>query len=144
MKSRTILHAEDDENDAFFLRRTLLKLGVTNSLTQVPDGEVALHYIKGIGSYSDREKHPFPCLLITDLKMPILSGFDLLAEIKDMLESKQLRAIVLTASVAESDKERCLQLGASGCYVKPPDFSRLIAVAAQIKESWLPAITEPA
>jgi CheY-like chemotaxis protein len=73
-KSGTILHVEDDENDAFFFRRALSKAGVTNALTQVIDGQAAVDYLNGIGLYCDREKYPFPCLLITDLKMPVLSG----------------------------------------------------------------------
>jgi CheY-like chemotaxis protein len=143
-KSATILHAEDDENDAYFFRRALSKAGVANTLRLVPDGQAAVDYLNGIGCYSDREEYPFPCLLITDLKMPGLSGFDLLVEIKDTLNSKQLPALVLSASVADSDKERCLQLGARGYYVKPADLLGWTALARQIKESWIPAVTEPA
>src|SRR3954465_5246923 len=116
MKAGMILHAEDDENDAFLFQMALAKAGVVNPLTQVSNGEVALQYLTGTGAYLDRDKHPFPCLLITDLKMPTLSGFDLLTQVKHLLDSNQLRAIVLTASVADSDKQRCLQLGAHGYF----------------------------
>ena len=144
MKSGMILHAEDDANDAFLFQRALSRAGVENPLTHVPDGETAVRYLTGVGPYSDREKHPFPCLLITDLKMPVVSGFDLLEQVKGMLETKQLRAIVLTASVADQDKERCRQLGAHDYFVKPSDMKGLIALAGQIKESWILPPTQPA
>ena len=135
----TILHVEDDENDAFLLRKAFLKVGVKNPIIQVPNGEVAVRYLNGGGPYSDREKHPFPCLLITDLKMPVLSGFDLLTQIKPLLESNECRAIVLTASVADSDRERCLRLGAQAYFVKPSDLAGLTALACQFKEKWISA-----
>jgi CheY-like chemotaxis protein len=139
----TVLHAEDDENDALFFRRALSKVGVRNPIVHVQNGEQALHYLTGTGPYGDREKHPFPCLLITDLKMPVLSGFDLLAQIKDVQEFKQLPAVVLTASVADSDKKRCLELGAKDYFVKPSGLGGLTELALKLKESWIPA-AEPA
>jgi|SRR5690242_3257512 len=142
-KAGAILQAEDDENDAFLFRRALLKVGVQNPLTQVPNGEAAVHYLNGVGEYSDREKFPFPGLLITDLKMPVFSGFDLLAEIKPLLDSRELRAIILTASVADSDRERSLQLGAHAYFVKPSNLSGLVTLAAQLKEAWIPAVALP-
>jgi CheY-like chemotaxis protein len=136
----TILLAEDDENDAFLLKRALSNAGVSNPVAHVPDGEDALHYLAGEGVFSDRSKHPFPCLLITDLKMPKFSGFDLLARAKPILESKHLPAIVLSASVADSDRERSLKLGAQAYYVKPSDLGALIALASELKQSWLPPV----
>jgi CheY-like chemotaxis protein len=68
---------------------------------------------------------------------------DLLVKIKDTLNSKEFAALVLTASVAESDKERCLQLGARGYYVKPADLLGWTAIVSQIKESWIPVVTPP-
>jgi CheY-like chemotaxis protein len=140
-KSDTILLAEDDENDAFLLRTALSKAGVANPVAHVHNGEDAFHYLTGDGAFSDRAKYPFPCLLITDLKMPRFSGFDLLARAKTILESKHLTAIVLTASVADSDKQRSLELGAQAYYVKPSNFGALIALAHDFKQSWLAPVT---
>jgi CheY-like chemotaxis protein len=144
MMARSILHAEDDENDAFLFRRALFKAGVANPLTWVPNGEVAVEYLTGAGSWSDRGMHPFPSLLITDLKMPALSGFDLLGRLKDLPGCAQLRVVVLSASVVESDKERCRRLGAHAYFVKPSDFADLIALAGELKRSWIPSVMEPA
>src|ERR1051326_7445136 len=108
----TILYAEDDENDAFLFLTALAKAGVPNPVVHVLNGEEAFCYLAGTGAYSDRAAHPFPCLLVTDLKMPRLSGFDLLAKARPILDSKHLPALVLSASVAEVDRERSLLLGA--------------------------------
>jgi CheY-like chemotaxis protein len=133
----TILYAEDDESDAFVFCRALAKAEVRNPVVHVLDGEAALKYLTGVEPYSDRDKYPFPCLLITDLKMPGFSGFDLLAEIKEKLKAKALRVIVLTASVADSDRERCRQLGSHGYFVKPTDFMDFVALAREVKKTWL-------
>ena len=140
----TILLADDDENDVFLLKAALSKAGVDISVAHVPNGEEALHYLAGDGVFSDRAKYPFPCLLITDLKMPKFSGFDLLARAKPILESTHVPAIVLSASGAESDRERSLQLGAQAYYIKPADLRALIALASDLKESWLGPVTQPA
>jgi len=139
-----ILFAEDDENDALLFLTALSKAGVVNPVVHVFNGEEALSYLAGTGAYSDRTAHPFPCLLVTDLKMPRLSGFDLLAKAKPILDSKHLPALVLSASVAEADRERSLQLGAQGFFVKPPDFNGLVAFAKEIKHCWLVPETLPA
>ena len=140
-KSDTILLAEDDDNDAFLLRTALSKAGIANPVAHVHNGDDAFHYLTGDGAFSDPAKYPFPCLLITDLNMPRLSGFDLLARAKTILESKKLPAIVLSASMADSDKQRSFELGARAYYVKPSDLRDLIALAHDLKQSWLAPVT---
>jgi len=139
----TILYAEDDENDAFLFLTALAKAGVRNPVVHVVNGEEALCYLIGTGAYSDRTAHPFPCLLVTDLKMPRLSGFDLLAQAKAILKSGHVPAVVLSASVSEMDKERSLQLGAQKYFVKPADLNGLLALANELKHCWLGKVTLP-
>jgi CheY-like chemotaxis protein len=100
----------------------------------VANGEEALGYLQGTGAYSDRAKYPLPSLVITDLKMPRLSGFDLLARAKPLLESFRIPAVVLSASIADADKARALQLGARAFYVKPPELAGLIAIARELRQ----------
>jgi CheY-like chemotaxis protein len=142
-KCDIILHAEDDENDAFFFCTALSKAGVDNPIVRVANGEEAFCYLMALGAYSDRTKYPFPCLLITDLSMPRLSGFDLLARAQVVLDAKNVPGIVLSASTAESDKEQARQLGAQAYFVKPPELNGLIAIANQIKHSWLERAVQP-
>lgn len=138
-----ILLAEDDESDAFLFKRALAKAGVSNPVVHVADGEEAISYLNGTGVYSDREKYPFPCLLVTDLNMPRLSGFDLLKRANALLESNGLPAIVLSASTAEWDKDRAFDLGAQAFFTKSPELAGLIAIATEIKDAWLMPAHQP-
>src|SRR5215471_10234152 len=74
-KTDTILLVEDSENDLILMRYALEKAGVSNPVVEVRDGEAAIEYLSGNGAYADREQHPLPCLIITDLKMPRVDGF---------------------------------------------------------------------
>jgi len=111
-KHGIILLAEDDENDILLFRRAFAKASVPNPLMVVKDGEGAIAYLSGAGVYSDRNQYPFPSLLITDLKMPRLTGFDILTWMRNQAQPIDLRTIVLTSSVHEADKRLAFDLGA--------------------------------
>ena len=114
-----ILVAEDEENDVFLLRRALQKGGSEQPLYWVPDGEEAIAYLRGDGKYADRQQYPFPMTLITDLKMPRKSGFELLQWIKEHPSCSVIPAIVLTSSSEPSDISEAYRLGANAYMVKP-------------------------
>jgi CheY-like chemotaxis protein len=141
----TILLAEDDENDAFFFRMALKKAGIPNPLSHVPDGEDAINYLAGAGVYANRTLHPFPSLIITDLKMPGGTGFDLLAWIQDQRQLNWPPVVVLSGSAEDSDRERALGLGAIAYFVKPPGLEQMVHLAHKLKENWLALLaTQPA
>lgn len=73
-----ILLAEDDPNDVFFMRRALQKAQIELPMQVVSDGQQAMDYLNGEGPFSDREQHPLPALMLLDLKMPFLDGFEVL------------------------------------------------------------------
>ena len=139
-----ILLAEDDENDAFIFRMALNKAGISNSLAHVPDGQCAIDYLAGSGVYSNRSQYPVPCLVVTDLKMPKASGFDLLAWIKNQPPPNCAPVIVLSGSVEDSDKERALSLGAAAYFVKPSGLDHMIHLAQELKRTWLAPLSRPA
>lgn len=138
----TILLAEDDENDILLFRRAFAKASVPNPLMVVSDGEEAIRYLSGSGIYSDRDRYPFPCLLITDLKMPKLTGFDVLTWLRNKAQSTDLSTIVLTALLDETDKRLAFNLGAQAFLVKPMSHDEFVEIAVQIKDTWL-ATAEP-
>jgi CheY-like chemotaxis protein len=115
-----ILLAEDDPNDVFFLQRALAKAGINFPLHVVRNGQEALEYLAGLGKFSDRVKYPLPSLLLLDLKMPFVDGFEVLAWARAQTELKQLPVIVLTSSAVDRDRQRTAELGANGYFVKPP------------------------
>src|SRR5215831_20681578 len=93
-----ILLVEDDEMDAFLICRTLVNAGVSNPYRVLSNGEAAISYLKGEGPYADREQHPLPGLVLLDLKMPGIGGFEVLKWIRSRADLSALRVIVLTGS----------------------------------------------
>src|SRR4249919_3685276 len=73
-----ILMAEDDPNDVFFFRRAFQKAEIACQILDVPNGQDAIQYLEGVGLYANRSDYPLPNLLLLDLKMPLMSGFDVL------------------------------------------------------------------
>ena len=142
-RNDTILLAEDDENDAFLFRMALKKAGILNPLSRVPDGEDAINYLAGVGIYSDRVQYPLPSLVITDLKMPRRTGFDLLAWIQAQPQLNCPPVVVLSGSAEDSDKERALGLGAVAYFVKPPGLDQMVHLAHELKQNWLTPLSHP-
>jgi len=105
------------------------------------DGEDAVNYLSGAGRYADRTKYPLPCILITDLKMPKLTGFDLLTWIQSEMPPNSLPAIVLSGSAQEMDKQRALELGAKAYWVKPTHLADLVHLVHELNETWLAPIS---
>src|SRR5262245_7374180 len=99
----TILVVEDDPNDVLFLKRALKKNGVHNPVCTLPDGEEAIAYLCGVGKYTDRKAHPFPRVIILDLKMPRKSGLEVLEWLKEHPQYRVIPTIVLTSSKLNED-----------------------------------------
>src|ERR1700677_3075494 len=94
----TILVAEDDDNDVFFLERAFKQAQLCNPLRRVKDGEEAIAYLRGDGEYSDRQKHPLPRFMLLDLKMPRKNGFEVLAWTRQQPVLKRIPIAILTSS----------------------------------------------
>ena len=132
-----ILHVEDDPNDALLFQHACRKAGVSFELQSVNDGDQAIAYLCGQEKFSDREKHPFPELILLDLKMPRLSGFDVLAWLRKEGGCQNVPVIILTSSNHESDIKRAYDLGANSYLVKPADFERLSEIVKLLDSYWV-------
>lgn len=132
----TILLAEDDENDVVLIQRALQKSFTNTPVYVVRNGQEAIDYLSGTGEYADRTKYPFPELVITDLKMPKLSGFEFLQWVKLHPDMRVIPTIVLSSSNQEMDVVRAYDLGANTFMVKPSDFNALGQMVKLIKEYW--------
>src|SRR3989442_7719191 len=108
-----ILLAEDREDDILLIRRAFEKGGIRNPLFVVRDGEEVVSYLEGIGRYSNREEYPLPDLLLLDLKMPRMDGFDVLRWLRQQPGLGSLRVVVLTASDQIRDVNVAYRLGAN-------------------------------
>ena len=124
------LLVEDNEDDAFFMRRAFQDAGLHNPLHIVTNGEEAIDYMAGAAPFADRDKHPLPDMIFLDLKMPGRDGFDVLAWLRQ--EKKfEVPVAVLTSSPEEIDRTRARQLGADCYLLKPPTTAMLISCCRQ-------------
>lgn len=131
-----ILIAEDNENDVLILQRALRTVGFNNPFHISRNGVDVLKYLQGEGPYSDREKFKFPRIMITDLKMPLMDGFELLEWLQKNPKCGMVPRLVLTASQQESDIQRAYQLGANSYIVKPAQFDHLVAHLRLVFDYW--------
>src|SRR5215472_6489641 len=106
-----ILLAEDDKNDIFLMRRAFDSAGFLNPLFIVHDGQEAIHYMEGTSQFAERDKYPLPGLLLLDLKMPLMDGFDVLAWLRSHHEFDTLPVVVLSSSRHKLDIDKSRELG---------------------------------
>ena len=125
-KMTTILHVEDDPNDTLLLEHACRKAGVVFNLQAVSDGDQAIAYLRGLNAFSDRAKHPMPKLILLDLKMPRVSGFDVLTWLRSEDSLRGLPVVVLTSSNHDADVKRAYDLGAKSYLAKPVGFDALV------------------
>lgn len=131
-----ILIAEDDENDSFLLQRAFKKVGLNMPTHICRDGSEAMAYLRGEGEFADRVKYPFPRVLITDLKMPKCSGFDLLRWLEEHPDCNLIPKIVLSASAEAKDVKLAYQLGANCYFKKPATFDKLVEIVRTAQMFW--------
>jgi CheY-like chemotaxis protein len=141
--SHSILLAEDDDNDVFFMERAFKQAEIPSSLHRVRDGEEAIAYLKGDGQYANRDLFPLPRLLVLDLKMPRKNGFEVVAWLRQQPLLKRLPVVVLTSSREDPDINRAYELGANTYLVKPADFESLVAMTKTLNLFWLDLAEKP-
>jgi len=132
-----ILLVEDNEDHAFLIRRGFGKSTPIESLQVVTSGEEAIEYLEGTGRYSNREEFPLPAVVLLDLDLPGISGFDVLRWIRKQTELKTLRVVVITCSELEQDVSLACILGANSFIVKPVDLESLIQMIEASRAYWL-------
>jgi CheY-like chemotaxis protein len=132
-----ILLVEDEANDVFFFKHCLRRAGIDKPLLVAQDGLEALDYLRGSGQFADREKFPFPCLVVLDLKLPRATGFEVLEQMRCDPDLRRLIVVVLTSSASDQDIVKSYDLGANAYLVKPSDSRQLAQMVQTIKDFWL-------
>lgn len=117
--------------DAFREARLLNRIEVAES------GRKALDYLFGIGQYADRDQYPLPDLILLDLKMPGIDGFEVLRQTKEAPLVKRIPTIILTSSKEEGDRALSYDGGANSYLVKPVSFAGFVDVVREISDYWL-------
>src|SRR6266581_3907683 len=137
LRDSAILLVEDDEADIFLLRRAFRNARIANPLIEVRDGQAAIQYLSGEGDYADRARYPIPFLILLDLRLPKLSGFEVIAWVRDQPHLAGLIVVVLTGSDHVPDVTKARELGANSYLVKPGNFEELVQMVKRIKGRWL-------
>ena len=132
-----ILLVEDNEDDVFLMRHALEGAGVSNPIVVVESGQRAVDYLSGAGEFNDRTKYPMPVIVFLDLKLPLMSGHEVLGWIRAQRQLESLTVVVLTSSDEPSDVRRSYSLGANSYLMKPLTARQLFDLAKAFNWSWL-------
>lgn len=131
----SILLAEDSATDAEMTMRALKKVGLTNEVIWVKDGQEALDFLFKCGNYADRSKC-VPKLILLDLKMPKVDGIEVLQKIKANEQTRAIPVVMLTSSAEEQDIVRSYALGVNSYLVKPVEFDKFAHEVAKVGCYW--------
>jgi CheY-like chemotaxis protein len=131
------LLVEDNEDHVLLIRRAFAKTKVVNPLQVVRTGEDAIAYLEGTGRFSNRAEFPLPAVILLDLKLIGMDGFEVLRWIRQQPNLRAARVVVLTSSNEIRDVNLAYQLGANSFLVKPVDFEDFIRVTQALQGYWL-------
>ena len=138
MHTNSIIMLVDDSLDDLELMRIAFKRAkIRNAIAEMHSGEQAIAYLSGEGEYADRRHFPLPCIVITDLKMPGVDGFELLEWLKGQSSFDRVPKIVLTASRHDEDESRARKLGCAAYFVKPEQLDGLVKLLSEMNENWI-------
>ncbi len=142
-RSLVILMADDDEDDRLLVKDALDESRVLNEVQFVCDGIELIAYLNREGKFADKEKYPFPNLILLDLNMPRMDGRTALSKIKENPETRRIPVVILTTSKAEEDMLRGYDLGAASYITKPVRFDDLINLMRALGNYWLEFVVLP-
>ena len=138
-----ILIVEDREDDVLLMRKSFEKAGLPNPIKIVRDGEEALAYLSGEGKYASRDEYPLPSLILLDLKLPGMDGFEVLTWIRKQQGIRGIPVVVLTSSTQLRDVNRAYELGANSFFVKEFDFQNSVELTRLLQRYWLQKALKP-
>lgn len=134
-ESAPVLLVDDDADDRFLVGQAWKGAGIAHPLEALGDGKAALDRLEA--SYAGRAAGAPPALLLLDVKMPGLDGFDVLERVRGAPRLRRLPVLMLSASNAPSDVSRAYELGANAYFVKPSTLSDLTDLLAAVDACWL-------
>ena len=137
-----ILLVEDNPRDAELTLRALQQNHVANQIVHVDDGQKALDWLHGVPAALGREPDPIPKVVLLDLKLPKISGLEVLAAIRSHPRTHRLPVVVLTSSREEQDVVESYKLGVNSYIVKPVEFENFAEAVIKAGIYWL-IINEP-
>ncbi len=137
MSRKDILLVEDNPDDEALTLRALKKNNIANSITVAHDGVEALDYLFCRGMWESRDCNDQPQVVLLDLKLPKISGLDVLKAIRENEKTKLLPVVILTSSTEEKDILAGYELGANSYIRKPVDFEQFLEAVHELGLYWL-------
>jgi CheY-like chemotaxis protein len=135
MKLKTILLAEDNQNDVDLTLLALSEYNIANNIQVVNDGVETMEYLRSQGRFKGR-KSGNPAVILLDLKMPRMDGIEVLREIKSDPDLKIIPVVMVTSSREETDLVQSYKLGVNAYVVKPVDFNQFVDAIKQLGAFW--------
>jgi CheY-like chemotaxis protein len=142
-KVGSILFVDDDPNWVELLRMAFQRAGIPNPVEGVPDGPEAIRYLRGKGRCARRAAHPLPKLVLLDLRLPGMHGFEVLRWIRQQPGLAGLAVVVTTGMETPGDARRARELGATAFLPKPFSFTKMVEMAQQLRDNWLQSERRP-
>lgn len=139
----TILMADDDPEDREFAREALTAARLANDFRTVKDGVELLRYLRREGEYAEPGAAPTPGIVLLDIQMPVMGGFDALEQIKADPQLARIPVIILTTSGADEDIAKSYDLRASSFIRKPVDFKGLVDAIQAVGKYWFEIVELP-
>ena len=143
MDDKIILLVEDNPDDEALTLRALKKNNIKNQVIVARDGVEALDYLLGTGAHAGRNLNVMPQVVLLDLKLPRVDGFEVLRRLREGEQTKLLPVVILTTSSEEQDRIKSYGLGANSFVQKPVAFDKFIEAVGQLGLYWL-ILNEPA
>lgn len=137
MENKLILLVEDNPDDEALTLRALKKNNIANEVVVARDGVEALDYLFGTGAHAGRDMNVMPQVILLDLKLPKIDGFEVLRRLRADERTKLLPVVILTTSNEEKDRLNGYGLGANSFVRKPVEFGQFIEGVRQLGLYWL-------
>jgi DNA-binding response OmpR family regulator len=130
------LYVEDEESDALFMELAFAARGWSGKLQVVGDGRAAIDYLSGAGKYADREKYPVPGLVLLDLNLPQVPGFEVLEWMRNHPDYARTAVVVFSSSTRTDDRVKAQELGANDFVSKPSSGLEFGGVLEGLRDKW--------
>lgn len=134
---KMIMVVEDNPDDEELTLRALRQGKVANEIVVTRDGSEALEFMFGTGKYAGRDTSQMPSVILLDLKLPKLSGLDVLQRLRADARTKLVPIVILTSSSEDEDMLRSYQSGANSYVRKPVEFGAFASAVGQLGVYWL-------
>lgn len=132
-----ILLVEDNPADSELAIRALRRGRIRNQIQLLEDGSEALDFIFCRGNYAHRQINDYPKMILLDLKLPKVTGLEILRQLKSDSRTKMIPIVVLTSSAQDSDVLESYKLGVNSYIVKPVDFEQFNKAIEQLGFYWV-------